>query len=136
MTFASPLTLHIIFLLAVQLILYPNSLLASLNPIILISVKLSIIYMSFPFTSFLLVVYSPPVHISYKLNDYGSVLILVRNTYSMCAINISTRNLLILFIFYLIYNYFISFFILIFLYTMYENTIFPGILFLCANHVW
>ena len=47
--------------------------------------------------------YAPPVHISNKLNDYGSIFAVARNTYSICAI-ISPGEIsksISLFIFYL-----------------------------------
>ena len=64
--FASHLTLYIIFLSVVQTLLYPNVFLASLNPLILILVELSLF-------SLFVGKYLLPVLISYKLKDYGSV---------------------------------------------------------------
>ena len=66
LAFVSHLTLYIIFLSVVQTLLYPNVFLASLNPLILILVELSLF-------SLFVGKYLLPVLISYKLKDYGSV---------------------------------------------------------------
>ena len=115
--FVSHLTLYIIFLSVVQTLLYPNLFLASLNSLILILVELSVIVIPFPFTLFVGKYCFLSLYLT-NLRIMGLFFILVWNTYFMCAIIISGRNFQIDFFFYLLYNYFICFFVLILLYTM------------------